>query len=631
MKYKISKFLAFILILQSSIIPSYAFSQNISTPKEEVVYGILNNSGEVTEVYIVNSFSGGEVTDYGNYSKVKNLNTTDEIHQNGDEITFSSESDKVYYQGTLENSELPWNFEIKYFLNGEEKTAEEIAGQEGNLQIQILINKNETFDPSFFESYALQITLTLDENNCQNIIAEGATIANVGETKQLTYTILPNKSSEINIYSDIKDFEMDQININGVRLNLNIDINNDVISDKVQEIQDAVYTLNNGTGEVNDAMIKLTQGFTSIYSALEKLNQNSDSLRSGSKNVYNALTSIKEKLEISTTDTEKIGLLANSSNQIKSGIDSLKSGLESIETNINNYYSALSQAGIASIDEYINNHQNLLNNLGISDFQLAIYKSYSTSGLEAAIITIQEYAKSQNQEANDLLSKYKDGNTQVIQSFIEQSGKLIQIQKILQADMQYITNSNKLISGIQDVLNSETGEIGSGSSNLQKNYTVFNQNIQDLSTMLTSITESMLTLKQAISTLVENYATLDTGINSYTGAVAEIIVGYNKLYDGILNLADALDKIHSGTEEFYEKTEDIDSEVNDTITDTVENMTGKNTKIISFASEKNTEVESVLFLIKSPAIKKISEDKVVQEVEEKLTIWQKFLKIFGLY
>ena len=82
---------------------------------------------------------------------------------------------------------------------------------------------------------------------------------------------------------------------------------------------------------------------------------------------------------------------------------------------------------------------------------------------------------------------------------------------------------------------------------------------------------------------------------------------------------------------FYEKTEDIDSEVNDTITDTVENMTGKNTKIISFASEKNTEVESVLFLIKSPAIKKISEDKVVQEVEEKLTIWQKFLKIFGLY
>ena len=52
----------------------------------------------------------------------------------------------------------------------------------------------------------LQTTLALDTSRCKNISADGATEANVGTDKQLTYTILPGSEKHISIQSDVTDF-----------------------------------------------------------------------------------------------------------------------------------------------------------------------------------------------------------------------------------------------------------------------------------------------------------------------------------------------------------------------------------------------------------------------------------------
>ena len=70
---------------------------------------MLDSNGNQKSTDVVNIFSGGDVTDYGNYTSVKMLTTNDAISQNGDEITFHSDADRVYYQGTMNNSEIPWN------------------------------------------------------------------------------------------------------------------------------------------------------------------------------------------------------------------------------------------------------------------------------------------------------------------------------------------------------------------------------------------------------------------------------------------------------------------------------------------------------------------------------------------
>lgn len=84
----------------------------------------------------------------------------------------------------------------------------------------------------------------------------------------------------------------------------------------------------------------------------------------------------------------------------------------------------------------------------------------------------------------------------------------------------------------------------------------------------------------------------------------------------------------SGTEEFYDSTKDMDTEVTESIDETIDDMTGKNVETVSFVSDKNTNVKSVLFIIKTPAVEKAEVKESEEEPEEELNAWQKFVKLF---
>lgn len=80
---------------------------------------------------MVNAFTvteAGEITDYGDYESVHNLTSLEAIEEDKDEYTFYSEKGKFYYQGNMVDAQLPWNFEMKYVLDGKEVSTEELAG-----------------------------------------------------------------------------------------------------------------------------------------------------------------------------------------------------------------------------------------------------------------------------------------------------------------------------------------------------------------------------------------------------------------------------------------------------------------------------------------------------------------------
>ena len=72
-------------------------ADSTESAKEEVIYIMTDAEGNVENINAVNIFGKGSVTDYGQYSSVKMLNTTDPIEQDGDKITFTSDKEKVYY------------------------------------------------------------------------------------------------------------------------------------------------------------------------------------------------------------------------------------------------------------------------------------------------------------------------------------------------------------------------------------------------------------------------------------------------------------------------------------------------------------------------------------------------------
>ena len=273
-------------------------SNQKDTTKEEVVYINLKSDGAVKDAYVVNAFNVGEdgsIIDYGNYESVRNMTTKDNITYEDNTVSINTDASKIYYEGKLKSQEMPWDIDIHYYIDGKEYSPKKVAGKSGKLKIEMSIKKNKECDETFYKAFALQTSLTLDSSKCSNISTEGATIANVGDNKQLTYTILPNKGKDIVITADVKNFEMSEISINGIRMNLDIDINKDELQDSLDEVIGGVNDLDEGANELDDGTEKLSEATTELDNAVGELNTGVESLTNGAKELQNGLSKISSK------------------------------------------------------------------------------------------------------------------------------------------------------------------------------------------------------------------------------------------------------------------------------------------------------------------------------------------------
>ena len=151
---------------------------------------------------------------------------------------------------------------------------------------------------------------------------------------------------------------------------------------------------------------------------------------------------------------------------------------------------------------------------------------------------------------------------------------------------------------------------------------------------LNNLMANMTQLKSGINKLTDNYAVLDSGIKEYTGAVSKITDGYGKVYQGALDLVSGTNSLYKGTTEltegtgeFKKETSDLDKKVDDEVDSMIESFAGGDFEVESFVSDKNTDVDSVQFVIKTEDIKK-QEVKAVEEKTEELNFWQKLLNLF---
>ena len=646
--------LASLLVLNSAI-PAFAADTSGVAPseKEEVIYITLDASGTLKNTYVVNSFSGGSITDYGNYASVKMLNTSDPIEQNGDTITFSTSASKAYYQGELTDAEIPWNISLRYYLDGVEYSAAEIAGKSGELEIRFQITENTACFDTFFDDYALQASFTLDTEQCNNISAPDATIANVGSDKQLTYTVLPGEGIDTTITADVADFEMSAVSINGIHLNLNVEIDDTELKDKVNELIDAVEQLDDGAVELSDGsaemldgsselkdgasslqsgitsldegVVTLENGLATVQSGLDTLNSQSGTLTAGSSEFKAALVTIQTAVNSISVTSEDLTALTEASGQIKQAISDLYDGAAALQANLGygQYKALMAQNGL-DIDALL-------------------------AGNASAVETIQSYEAMLEQLSTvpgmeDLVNQYK---SQLL-------GTSEQIKSLLNANSAAIGGMESYLNGIS----AELPALTEGLAALNTQYEIFDSSISQLVNTLGNMTGNLSALAEGINQLVVSYEELDSGINDYTGGVAQIVAGYSQvmggvsslaegskelvsgsgelydgtveLYDGVVSLCDGAQEMADGTGEFRTETADMNDQIDEEIDSLLESIGGSMDDPVSFVSEKNTNVESVQFVIQTEAIEVEETDEVVVTQEEELSFWQKLLQLFGL-
>ena len=634
-------------ICGSTAFSSISLAATKSSEKEEVIYANLTSSGDIEKIYAVNIFEDKDIVDYGVYETVKNMNTMDKINYSNGKITIQNSEDKLYYQGIMkQNTEMPWTIKVRYKLDGVEYAPSELAGKSGKLEISISIKENKNCKKNFFENYALQTVVQLDTNLCENIKSDEATMANVGGLKQLTYTILPGNEKDIKITSDVTDFEMSGIQVNGINLNLGLDKDSidtssltgelDKLKDAVNDLDDGANELNDGAKKLDDGAVTLTDGIKTIQDGLDQLNSKSSSLTSGSSEVLSALKTIQSSLNNVSTSSKDLKQLSSASTSIKSGIDSLVKGLKTVDSSIDTYNSSLKKAGLNSASELAQKNKQALSALGITNTQRKLYSAYTSGGSQAVSAELAKLAQAGDSEAVELYKQVSAGNTDAVTQYVQAAGKLISVETLLKADASYIEGSSKLINGIDAQMSTSSGQttLMSGAVSLQTNYKKFDASIQDLVSSLNNLMANMTQLKNGINKLTDNYATLDSGIKEYTSAVNKITNGYSKVYEGALDLVSGTHSLYKGTTEltdgtgeFKGETSDLDSKVDDEVDSMIDNFAGGDFEVESFVSDKNTDVDSVQFVIKTEAIKK-EEVKVEEEKTEELNFWQKLLNLF---
>lgn len=507
------KFLSIILILTLiSSVPLASSAEEVASQKEEVVYSILDLNGSVKNIYVVNIFEDKNIIDYGNYKNVRNMTTSEEISQKGDKISINTSADRLYYEGTIEKKELPWNIDIEYKLDGKRMTGAELAGKNGALEIKISVDRNPEINSIFFDNYTLQIALSLDTKLAKNIKSDNATVAEVGSKKQLTYTILPGQGANILVAADVKDFEADAITISGIRMNLDMVIDEEEFSDQISQLTNAIKGLDGGAEELlkgvsalSDGMDKYVEGLKAFKNGLSELGPGVGQLDQGAKSISAGLSELSDKKGLLLQGSSMMQGVAF--NEINDRLSSMNLGLPSLTPE---------------------NYEHILG--GVAEL----------APIKAQLDGIVQFT--------DGLKDYTDGVTEL-----------------------------------------SLGATG-----------------------------------------------LTGGISKLNSSISEIPKSANDLYNGGVELNSAIGKLKTGLAEYKQgtnqlknSTSNIDSEISNAVDGIMNSILGSGNEVISFVSDKNTNVSSIQFVMKTEEIKAPEVD-VIHKEPEKLSFWEKLLNLFKL-
>jgi hypothetical protein len=276
------------------MLPSTAFAESSAgapaTPKAETVYINLDSTGATGQINVVNTFdasSGETIHDYGDYVEVKNLTDTAEIAVDGSSISVVASKDTFYYQGRLEQTDLPWAISIRYFLNGAELTADEIAGKSGEFELRIDIQEGGERYKAFFEQYMMQISLTLNKDLFANIQSDDGTVNIVGKTANVSYTHAMNTEASYVLWADVHDFEMGAIQIQAASMgDMGLELGDGLLDAFGSDSGGEFDQLIEATGALSENAQKLADGSDAFYSGIRGMDTQADDLSSGIGELY---------------------------------------------------------------------------------------------------------------------------------------------------------------------------------------------------------------------------------------------------------------------------------------------------------------------------------------------------------
>jgi len=690
-------------------------------PKSETIYVNLDHYGLPTETQVVNGYridGTPQIIDYGNYTNVINLTNYTKPKIDGDQISWDLEKDTThfYYQGTLKQIDLPWNFTIRYKLNGVETKAEALAGASGMIETIIDVTPNENVPDYLKNNFFLQLSTSYDMGKCLSVEAPDGVDVTLGATKSLTFMAMPGEEASFHIYVGSNCYESSGFNIVIAPLKMSaLDTVSDLkdaktrMEDAFDAASESLDIILDSTHSIKGGLTELNQGIASIQNSLQALRQDDNMTDEKVEKLLSSATTLNESLQtiVPHLDTAQtfITEINTSGNALVTDLKALSPLLENTKTCLEVLQADCTELNHLT-EQLTTQNKNLNTSLDPLKNQLTVLASDLVS-LEASLHNLGsglDYSQSSLSQASNSLSDLSAQLDMLSHSItpgqIAQVGQLVASNQISveQAQLlQSLMGSGNDIDSLNRVLSS-TGSLASDSANLisvlrrvstdvaslsialQKVTT----NIQDISSTLTSHSDTIIftlddlsaLLKQLsdstdiMQSMINDIDTAQNTINTYTpeligflqdastlvthtsetttaatdlGTQIHHTITHNRqhTYDSIDQTLSA--SIHTFEDIIHSlgKTDDLKTN-KDIIKNTIDEEWDKldedfnlldydpEALPISLVSNKNTNVDSIQIILRTPEISvdKKAEIEAEKAAQPELSVWDRIKNIF---
>ena len=612
--------LALCFALSLIAVPAAAADAPAATGAEEVIYAKLDAAGEPLSAYAVvalNGDAGESVTHYGAYTAVENLTDTSALtYEDGAVTATIPEGGRLYYQGTLESFELPWDIAIGYELDGKSISPAELGGQSGALEMSLSVKPNGNAPGAFADEMMLQITVTLDASLCKNITAEGATVANAGGDKALAFTVLPGAEAEYTVTADVEDFTMAGLTIAGVNYDIASAMGDTAeITDGVGQMTDAISQLSDGASQLASGAGSLRSGAGSFGSGLSTLSAGSAELVAGSEQIAGALAQISASLPGAGAGADAEAAAAAAA---AAGMDpeaAAAAGAQSAGAGMTPDLSALAQLP-AGLEQAADG----LEQAGAALAQLAEGYGAAYPALEQAVEAIPEPSVSE-EDIGALMALAPDN---------EALAALVANYQAAQTVKAVWAQASAAFEAVQDNLPALAEGVNSAAASLR-------QTAQQISAAMSATggqidLSGLLQLTSGLSQLAQSYSAFHEGLVSYAGGVDALSANWSSVYSGISSLASGAGELSDGVAALDEETSKIPELIDELTGGSTEDESADASAQASFLDGRNGDTASVQFVIMTEGISEPEAEAEPAPAEEEqgffAELWDRIVALF---
>jgi len=513
--------------------------------KNETVYVNLNYDGTISKMNVVNYFKAqdlGIYQDYGNYENITNLTNDIEpvIEEDSIRWNIAGLNEDFYYQGQLGSGDLPWKFDIEYYLEGIAVNAQDLAGAAGELIIAINVEENLAAEEYFRQNYMMQITVPLNMQTATLISAPGAMQMIAGHTKTLAFTMLPQSEGHLKIIAKVQDFTMEAIDIAMMKADLSSYMDVDDMTKGFSSMAQGMEELKNGTIILKEGITELSGGIGLISSGLNNVSLGTPQLSEGMDQFDDGLATFKGSLE-----------------DLSTGSGQMKEGLQGISDNG---------------EQFLTGYQ----------------------GIEAGISSMLVMKQELQAMAGEMAKSTDSQTVMLAQTILGQLDGLTKLQ--------------------------------TGLETLNTNFDLYTQGVEQAAGQYTALNTGISALPGGFGQLTGGYEEIKNGNNAVYSAVEQLNKGLTDISTSTTAIPDKVQLLADGQQEMKEG---IDQAVGEIESLTKTDAGTAKLQPVSFVAPGKIVPNSVQFVLRTPAIEKVTRQITSAEIEVKeMGFWDKLFDLF---